>query len=68
MIYACREAYTEIGDLDAIYPNLFELLWYSQIPCFDILNITTSANQEHGEAFSNIVWHCFHLPMLNLQE
>ena len=52
MIYACREAYTEIGDLDAIYPNLFELLWYSQIPCFDILNITTSANQEHGERSS----------------
>ena len=44
-----------MGDLDVIYPNLFELLWYSQIPCFDILNITTLANQEHGDVnFKNL--------------
>ena len=28
-------------DLDKSYPALFELLWYSQLPCFDVLNVTS---------------------------
>ena len=37
-------------DLDKSYPSLFELLWYSQLPCFDVINITTTkANDEYGE-------------------
>ena len=33
-----RESYAAI-DLEESYSSLFEMLWYSQIPCFDILNI-----------------------------
>ena len=47
-LYLCRSIYDKI-DLDKSYEYLFELLWYSQIPCFDILNITTKLDQEHGE-------------------
>ena len=35
-----RDAYMKI-DLDKSYPSLFELLWYSQLPCFDVLNVTS---------------------------
>ena len=35
-------------DLKGSYSALFELMWYSQIPCFNILNVTTKANQNHG--------------------
>ena len=43
----------EMIDLDKSYEYLFELLWYSQIPSFDILNITTKLDQEHGEKYIN---------------
>ena len=37
-------------DLDKSYPSLFELLWYSQLPCFDVINITTTkADDEYGK-------------------
>ena len=37
-------------DLDKSYPSLFELLWYSQLPCFDVINITTTkADEEYGK-------------------
>ena len=36
-------------DLEQSYPDFFELMWYSQIPCFDIINVTTKANQNHGK-------------------
>ena len=35
-------------DLNGSYSALFELMWYSQIPCFNILNVTTKANQNYG--------------------
>ena len=35
-------------DLDKSYASLFELMWYSQMPCFDILNVTSKQNQRHG--------------------
>ena len=25
-----------------------ELLWYSQLPCFDVVNVTTKMNEEFG--------------------
>ncbi len=28
------------------YSNLFELLWYSQLPCFDVEGITADKNGE----------------------
>ena len=42
-----RETYKNMN-LDESYPHMFELLWYSQLPCFDIVNITTKSNQDHG--------------------
>ena len=42
-----RDAYMKI-DLDKSYPALFELLWYSQLPCFDVLNVT-SFKSEYGK-------------------
>ena len=52
--YFCRSIYEKI-DLDKSYEYLFELLWYSQIPCFDILNITTKSGQEHGEKIQSLL-------------
>ena len=43
-----RETYKNMN-LDKSYPHMFELLWYSQLPCFDIVNITTKSNQDHGK-------------------
>ena len=36
--------------MDKSYPSLFELLWYSQLPCFDVVNITTTnEDDEYGK-------------------
>ena len=37
-----------IGSLDmqTSFEHLFELLWYSQLPCFDVQNITSSVKDE----------------------
>ena len=35
-------------DLEESYKSLFELLWYSQLPCFDVLNIT-SEKDDYGK-------------------
>ena len=43
-----RDTYEKM-DLDKSYPSLFEQLWYSQLPCFDVFDVTTKANQDHGE-------------------
>ena len=50
LFYILRETYEKI-DLDKSYRSLFELLWYSQLPCFDIINITTKEGQEHGNTY-----------------
>ena len=42
-----RETYEKI-DLDRSYKALFELLWYSQLPCFDVLDVTTQLHEEFG--------------------
>ena len=31
------------------YKALFELLWNSQIPCFDVMNVTSKSNYEYGK-------------------
>ena len=36
-------------DLNASYHSIFELLWYSQLPCFDILNVTTIGHEDFGK-------------------
>ena len=33
-------------DIKESYRNLFELLWYSQLPCFDIRNLTSRVRDE----------------------
>ena len=42
-----RETYQKI-DLDKSYQALFEMLWYSQLPCFDVLDVTTTIKEEFG--------------------
>ena len=52
-----REAYSRnFGNLlfNESYKNFFELLWYSQLPCFDIENITSTAKDE-----ISLVKRCF---------
>ena len=43
-----RDMYENM-DMEKSYQGIFELLWYSQMPCFDIKEITSSANNEHGK-------------------
>ena len=35
-------------DVQKAFKNMFELLWYSKLPCFDIINVTSSANNQRG--------------------
>ena len=28
------------------YPNFFEIMWYSQMPCFDVIGLTSQAKDE----------------------
>ena len=47
----------EFGELDfeAAYAKLFEILWYSQLPCFDIRNIT-SQNKDEMSLLKRCYW------------
>ena len=42
-------------DMHASYDSLFELLWYSQLPCFDVANITSTAKDQLG-MIKQCVW------------
>ena len=46
----------EFGAMDLVksYKSLFELLWYSQLPCFDVKNITSNTLGE-----MSIIKKCF---------
>ena len=44
-------------NLDKSYPHMFELLWYSQLPCFDIVNVTTKASEDHGKELGYVFEH-----------
>ena len=46
-----RDTYKNIN-LDKSYKSLIELLWYSQLPCFDVVNVTTKINEEFGNSIS----------------
>ena len=41
-------------DLQASFPNLFTIMWYSQLPCFDVKNITSNAAGK-----TSIIKKCF---------
>ena len=43
-----RETYANM-DLDKSYAALFEVLWYSQLPCFDVLDVTSTKDDEYGD-------------------
>ena len=57
-----RDSYKRVN-LEESYPALFELLWYSQLPCFDVMNVTTKAKEEHGRHFIDkcsiqlVIWY-----------
>ena len=51
MVLASRDTYKSIN-LDKSYQSLIELLWYSQLPCFDVVNVTTKVNEEFGNSLS----------------
>ena len=36
-------------DLEKSYNSVFELMWYSQMPCFDIVNITSKSYNDFGK-------------------
>ena len=42
-------------DFETAYTNLFEILWYSQLPCFDIRNIT-SENKDEMSMIKRCYW------------
>ena len=42
-----RDTYKNIN-MDKSYQPLMELLWYSQLPCFDVVNVTTKMDEEFG--------------------
>lgn len=44
-----REAYNASfgqADLQKAYESLFEILWYSQLPCYDVKNVTSDAKDQ----------------------
>ena len=46
-----QEIYEKM-DFEKGYDSLFELMWYSQMPCFDMINVTSAKNHQHGEQFT----------------
>ena len=46
-----QKAFTEnfqSMDLDESYESLFEILWYSQLPCFDVESVTSNEDGQFG--------------------
>ena len=42
-------------DMEKAYGNLFEILWYSQLPCYDVKNIT-SENRDEMSLIKRCYW------------
>ena len=42
-------------DLEKSYDNLFEILWYSQLPCFDVQNVTSNVPHQMS-VIKNCAW------------
>ena len=48
-VQAIRNVLTTFDGMDEKgYRNLFEILWYKQLPCFDVRNTTSAKNNQHG--------------------
>merc|ERR1711971_785697 len=44
---AYKESFKKMN-LDKSYPSLFEILWYTQLPCFDVRNVTSEYKDQYG--------------------
>ena len=44
---AYKESFKKMN-LDKSYPSLFEILWYTQLPCFDVENVTSEFRDQYG--------------------
>ena len=42
------QASFQFMDLRKSYPSLFEILWYTQLPCFDVEGVTSDKENQHG--------------------
>ena len=55
MVHAPIKSYFNNINLTKIYPEIFQLLWYSQLPCFSIPDLDTTGLLSHcmwaGETF-----------------
>ena len=45
--HEARQMYENM-DLEKGYKGIFEMLWYSQLPCFDVKEVTSTRSDEHG--------------------
>ena len=43
-------------DLDEVYEDLFEIMWYSQLPCFDVSGITSSSGADEASLVKRCYW------------
>ena len=50
LVEAKKEYQDNYGNMDMEkgYNSLFEILWYTQVPCFDVANVTSSRQHEHA--------------------
>ncbi len=46
-----RESFSSLN-MTAAYNSMFDLLWYSQLPCFDVKKYTSAAKDQRCEVFS----------------
>ena len=44
---AYKESFQKM-DLEKSYPALFEILWYTQLPCFDVESVTSEYEDQYG--------------------
>ena len=52
-------------DIKTSYNALFEILWYTQIPCFDVRKITSTEQHQHG-MIKSCIWKGVRLPCSKL--
>ena len=50
-----RSAFAAMN-ITAAYPNLFELLWYSQLPCFDVKGVTPTLVGKRTSMLKRCKW------------
>ena len=52
-------------DMVSSYDALFEILWYTQIPCFDVYNVTSIRQHENG-MIKSCMWKGVRMPCSKL--